>query len=87
MAIYGAEKAIENVLEGLRPRVTVNIGKPFGPFQIKGSKEKKDKAIQNIGTDMMIRIASLLPDSRQGPYFKNKKIKKYQSENGFTPSP
>ena len=35
---------------------------------------------------MMIRIASLLPDNRQGPYFKNKKIKKYQSENGFIPT-
>ena len=67
--------------------MTVNIGKPFGPFQIEGSKETKDKTLQNIGIDMMIRIASLLPESRQGPYFKNKKIKKYQSENGFIPNP
>ena len=87
MAIYGAENAIENVLRGVRPRVTVNIGKPFGPFEIKGSKDKKDKALQKIGNDMMIRIASLLPESRQGPYFKNEKIKKYQSENGFIPNP
>ena len=87
MAIYGAEKAIEDVLDGVRPRVTVNIGKPFGPFQIKGSKENKDKTLQNIGIDMMIRIASLLPESRQGPYFKNKKIKRYQFENGFIPNP
>ena len=77
----------EDVLDGVRPRVTVNIGKPFGPFQIKGSKENKDKTLQNIGIDMMIRIASLLPESRQGPYFKNKKIKRYQFENGFIPNP
>ena len=62
------------------------INKPFGPFQIKGSKEKKDKTLQNIGIDMMIRIASLLPESRQGPYLKNKKIKRYQFENGFIPN-
>ena len=86
MAIYGAEKAIEQILEGVRPSVTVNIGKPFGPFQIKGSKQQKDKALKKIGADMMIRIASLLPEDRQGPYSKNKKIKKYQSENGFIPN-
>ena len=57
------------------------------PEKIKGSKKAKDKTLQNIGIDMMIRIASLLPEGRQGPYFKNKKIKKYQSENGFIPNP
>ncbi len=86
MAIYGAEKAIENVLDGVRPRVTVNVGKPFGPFEIKGSKKQKDKSLHKIGTDMMIRIASLLPDNRQGPYYKNKKIKGYQFENRFIPN-
>ena len=34
---------------------------------------------------MMVRIASLLPEDRQGPYFKHKKIEKYQNENGFIP--
>ncbi len=85
MAIYGAEKAIENVIKGVRPRVSVNIGKPFGPFKIKGTKSKKDKELQKIGSDMMIRIASLLPVDRQGPYVKHKKIKKYQNDNGFVP--
>ena len=33
----------------------------------------------------MVRIASLLPEDRQGPYFKHKKIGKYQNDNGFTP--
>ena len=55
--------------------------------QIKGSKENKNKTLQNIGIDMMVRIASLLPESRQGPYLKNKKIKRYQFENGFIPNP
>ena len=42
MAIYGAENAIESILRGIRPRVNVNIGKPFGPFEIKGPKKAKN---------------------------------------------
>ncbi|MAL64590.1 MAG: hypothetical protein CMF94_00655 [Candidatus Marinimicrobia bacterium] len=87
MAIYGAEKAIENLLNGVRPRVSVNIGKPFGPFSINGSKKKKDEKLRKIGSDMMVRIASLLPKERQGPYVNNKNIEKYQIENGFIPKP
>ena len=86
MAIYGAENAIESILRGIRPRVNVNIGKPFGPFEIKGPKSKKSKELEKIGLDMMVRIASLLPGDRQGPYHKHKKIKTYQSENGFIPT-
>ena len=36
---------------------------------------------------MMVRIASLLPKERQGPYVNNKNIEKYQIENGFVPKP
>ena len=78
-------KKLLKIIRGIRPRVNVNIGRPFGPFKIKGTKSIKDKELQKIGSDMMVRIASLLPEDRQGPYFKHKKIKKYQNENGFTP--
>jgi len=86
MYIYGAETAIEDIFNGIRPRVHVNIGKPFGPFKIRGTKEEKDKFLQGIGIDMMIRIAALLPEEKQGPFFKNPNIKKRQLENGFIPN-
>ena len=86
MSIYGAETAIEDVFNGIRPRVHVNIGKPFGPFKIRGTKEEKDKLLQEIGKNMMIRIAALLPEEKQGPFFKNPNIKKHQVENGFIPN-
>ena len=86
MSIYGAEKAWEGLFRGIRPRVCINIGKPFGPFKITGSKEGKNKMLTKIGKDMMIRIAALLPNNKQGPYIGNSKIKRYQKENGFIPS-
>ena len=86
IAIYGAETALEDILKGVRPKVYINIGKPFGPFKITGSKESKNKMLTKIGKDMMIRIAALLPHNKQGPYIGNSKIKRYQKENGFIPN-
>ena len=40
MAIYGAEKAWEGALKGVRSRVCINIGKPFGPYSISGDKKE-----------------------------------------------
>ncbi len=85
ISIYGAETALEDIFKGVRPRVYINIGKPFGPFTITGSKEGKNKMLTEIGKDMMIRIAALLPRNKQGPYIGNSKIKRYQKENGFIP--
>ena len=34
MSIYGAENAWEDLFRGVRSRVRINIGKPFGPFEI-----------------------------------------------------
>ena len=86
IAIYGAETAWEDIFKGIRPRVYVNIGKPFGPHDIKGTKVEKSRVLKKIGFDMMCRIAALLPNNRQGRYRGEKIIKKYQKENGFYPT-
>ena len=87
IGIYGAERAWEGVLKGVRSRVNINIGKPFGPYTISGTKDDKDKKLNAIGDEMMCRIASLLPNNRQGPFSGHHKIKTYQRENGIVPSP
>ena len=85
MAIYGAETAWEGLFKGIRPRVYVNIGKPFGPHNIIGSKKEKQKELKKIGLDMMCRIAALLPKNRQKEYKKNPLVKKYQLLNNYFP--
>tara|TARA_B100000073_G_scaffold209003_1_gene173360 strand:- start:190 stop:951 length:762 start_codon:yes stop_codon:yes gene_type:complete len=85
MAIYGAETAWEGLSKGLRPRVFVNIGKPFGPYKMIGSKKEKQKKLQEVGNDMMCRIAALLPVNRQKDYKGKKLVKKYQALNNFIP--
>lgn len=85
MAIYGAETAWEGLFKGIRPRVYVNIGKPFGPYKITGTKIEKEKKLQEIGHDMMCRIAALLPINRQKEYKGKALVKKHQTLNNFIP--
>ena len=63
VSISGGDNAWEDMLRGVRSRITINIGKPFGPFEIKGSKAEKQKKMDTIGNEMAVRIASLLPKS------------------------
>ena len=86
MAIYGAETAWEDFFLGVRPRVHINIGKPFGPFDITGTKEEKTKRMTNVGYEMISRIAALLPEEKQGVCQGEKTIATYQKENGFFPA-
>lgn len=85
LAIYGAETAWEDLFRGVRPRVHVNIGSPFGPFEIKGNKKEKTSKIETIGYEMMTRIAALLPKERHGVCNGDTKIPIYQKENGYIP--
>ena len=44
MAIYGGETTWEDIFNGIRPNVRINIGKRFGPFVLNGSKlERQNK--------------------------------------------
>ena len=85
MAIYGAETAWEDLFKGIRPRVWINIGKPFGPHKIKGNKIEKNKRLNKIGHQLMCRISSLLPENRRGQYLNDPSVKKYESENRIYP--
>ena len=85
MSIYGAKTAWEDLLRGVRPTVKINIGKPFGPFDISGSREEKTKQIEEVGHELICRIAALLPEKRHGVCSGDPSIKKFQKENSFLP--
>ena len=81
VSISGGDNAWDDLLSGVRSRITVNIGKPFGPFDIKGSKEEKISKLEDYSQELMCRIAALLPDDRHGDYSNDKRIAKYRNEN------
>ena len=83
IAIDGGNEAWEKIFHGVRSRIKINIGRPFGPFDIKGSKVEKRNQIETISSELMCRIAALLPDNKHGVYAKDKRIFHYRQENGF----
>ena len=84
MAIYGAETAWSDLFRGIRPRVNINIGKPFGPFEIKGNRENKSNQITKIGEELICRIGALLPDERHGVCTGDKRISEFRKINNLS---
>ena len=54
--------------KGRRARSTVRIGKPFGPFSVSGRGRERRRQLDEIGHEIMRRIAELIPPSRRGHY-------------------
>ena len=81
VSVSGGDNIWDDFLKGVRSRITVNIGKPFGPFELKGPKEKKVLKLEKHSQELMCRIAALLPDNRHGDYANDETILKYKKEN------
>jgi 1-acyl-sn-glycerol-3-phosphate acyltransferase len=51
---------------GKRARPTIRIGQPFGPFKTSGRGRERRRQLDEIGDQIMRRIAALLPPERRG---------------------
>jgi len=58
-----------------RPTVRVKIGKPFGPFKTSGSRYEQRQQLDQIGDEIMHRIAELLPPEQSGLYSSDPKVR------------
>jgi 1-acyl-sn-glycerol-3-phosphate acyltransferase len=53
---------------GKRAPVTVRVGEPFGPFHTSGKGRQRRRQLDEIGDEIMRRIAALIPPERRGHY-------------------
>jgi len=60
---------------GQRATVTVKIGKPFGPFVVEGRGRQRRERLDEIGHEIMERIAELLPADERGFYSSDPEIR------------
>ena len=81
VSVSGGDNAWDDLFKGIRSRIIVNIGKPFGPLEITGTKDDKISKLDSYSKELMCRIAALLPDDRHGEYFNDKSIVTYRDEN------
>ena len=54
--------------KGRRAKVTIRIGKPFGPVTTTGSGRERRAQLDEIGHTIMRRIAELIPPEARGHY-------------------
>ena len=83
VSVRGASNAWKNIMNGARSRITVNIGKPFDSYNIKGTKEEKSNILEKASAELMCRIAALLPVEKHGHFSGDPRIAAYQKENDF----
>ncbi len=76
MGFDGLTEVFPRFREGKRARVTLRIGKPFGPFHATGRGRKRREQLDEIGHKIMQRIAELLPPERRGHYSKDPETRK-----------
>jgi 1-acyl-sn-glycerol-3-phosphate acyltransferase len=68
MGFAGLLDVFPRLRKGRRARVTLRIGKPFGPFQATGRGRVRRRQLEEIGHEIMQRIAELIPPERRGHY-------------------
>jgi 1-acyl-sn-glycerol-3-phosphate acyltransferase len=60
---------------GRRAKVTIQIGEPFGPYVAPGRGRQRRQRLEEIGHEIMHRIAVLLPPERRGHYSDDPEIR------------
>ncbi|MBN1304278.1 MAG: 1-acyl-sn-glycerol-3-phosphate acyltransferase [Anaerolineales bacterium] len=75
VGLSGLVNVFPSLKKGKRARITINIGKIFGPFQASGRGREKRRQLDEIGHEIMRRIAELLPPEERGHYSDNPAIR------------
>jgi len=68
VGLHGFDNFFPLIRKGQRPKLTIKIGKQFGPFDldIRGRSER-DK-LDELGHEIMQKIAELIPSEKRGYY-------------------
>lgn len=68
LGIDGAHEVFASLRQHRRAHVTARFGKPFGPFQVTERGRDARRRLDEIGDEIMRRIAELIPPERRGYY-------------------
>ncbi len=76
VGLYGFTQVFPSLFRLRRARVTINIGKPFGPFKVTETNSRaRRQQLDEIGHEIMRQIANLLPPEVRGHYSKDPAIR------------
>lgn len=75
LGFSGLTDVFPRLRQGERARVTIRIGKPFGPFQAIGKGRQRRKKLDAIGHEIMEHIAALIDPQKRGHYSDDPEIR------------
>jgi 1-acyl-sn-glycerol-3-phosphate acyltransferase len=85
VGLTGLPKVFSSLRNLKRAKVKFKIGKPFGPFKISGSRFEQRKQLDEIGHEIMKKIADLIPSDEGGLYSSDPKIREASKGSEFYP--
>ena len=77
IGVFGLENVWKQLFRGIKPKVTINIGRSFGPFLLPKNRKKREGCLLEIGNEAMCRIAALLPKEQRGVFSPNPKVTQF----------
>ncbi len=78
MSLIGMDNIWTNWLKGVRPKLKINIGKPFFPISLPTERTIRNEIIEKTGEEIMCRIAALMPDEYHGVYTDDERINNFR---------
>lgn len=75
IGLDGLNNIFPNLGKRRRAQVTINIGKPFGPYQLDMRDRSARQAMDEMGHEIMRHIAALIPPERRGFYSEDPAIR------------
>jgi 1-acyl-sn-glycerol-3-phosphate acyltransferase len=75
MGFANLNEIFPSLREGRRARISIRIGRRFGPFQAEGRGRERRPKLDAIGHEIMKHIAQLIPPEKRGYYSEDPAIR------------
>jgi 1-acyl-sn-glycerol-3-phosphate acyltransferase len=75
IGLDGMDQVFPSLKKFKRANVTIRIGKPYQPETVTGKGRKRRQQIDELGHEMMRRIAKLIPPEKRGHYSEDPEIR------------
>jgi 1-acyl-sn-glycerol-3-phosphate acyltransferase len=85
VGLIGLTKVFPSLRNLKRAKVKFRIGKLFGPFKISGSRYEQRKQLNEIGQEIMRKIAALIPAEDGGIYSSDSKVRETAKGTEYYP--